>query len=260
MTLSLTNFPNQTIEQVIVHVLAVDRTQQNTAFSMSSLQNALPQEDNRFRQALQCTVCSGSRHRALECPHWPQCPICQSRSHTVEQCEYNMLNRTTTAPIRQIEPKNTYSRQDERQSYRNQDNERPRSPDRRRHDDDYCQDDDYRRDDDGYRNDNRRRLDDRRDRYHDDRVNNDYDRYDDDRDDRYDQRNSRNDRCNSHRGSHNNRRNNDNRRRDPPQNEPRSSNAPRTNPPTHCWESEAACAEEGSHNVLLLEEIYVWEM
>ena len=151
MTLTLTNFANQTIEQVIARVLALDRTQQSTTFSMSSLQSTLPQEDNRFRQALQCTVCSGSSHLALECPHRPQCLICQSRSHTIEQCEYNMLNRTTTAPVRQIEPRNTYSRQDERQSYWDQDNERPRSPERRR------QDDDYRRNDDRYRNDNRRR-------------------------------------------------------------------------------------------------------
>ena len=122
-TLALTNFANQTIEQVIAHVLALDRTQQSTRFSMSSLQSTLPQKDNRFRQAPQCTVCSGSYHLALECSHRPQCPICQSRSHTVEQCEYNMLNRTTTGPVRQIEPRNTYSRQDDRESYQNQDNE-----------------------------------------------------------------------------------------------------------------------------------------
>ena len=58
MILALTNFANQTIEQVIARVLALDRTQHNTTFSMSSLQNALPQEDNRFCQALQCMVCS----------------------------------------------------------------------------------------------------------------------------------------------------------------------------------------------------------
>ena len=110
-TLSLTDFSNQTIEQVIARVLAIDRTQHNTSFSMASLQNTLtPQEDHRFLQVLQCIACSGSGHLALECPHRPHCPICQSRSHTVEQCEYNMLNRTTTAPVRQIEPRNTYSR------------------------------------------------------------------------------------------------------------------------------------------------------
>ena len=99
-TLALTNFANQTIEQVIARVLALDRTQQSTAFSMSSLQSTLPQEDNYFRQALQCTVCSGSGLLALEFPHRPQCLISQSRYHTVEQCEYNMLNRTTTNPVR----------------------------------------------------------------------------------------------------------------------------------------------------------------
>ena len=88
-TLALTDFSNQTIEQVIACVLAIDRTEHSTTFSMSSLQSTLPpQEDHRFRQALQCTACSGLGHVALECPH------------TVEQCEYNMLNRTMTALVR----------------------------------------------------------------------------------------------------------------------------------------------------------------
>ena len=99
MTLALTNFANQTIEQVIARILALDRTQESTTFSMSSVQSTLPQEDNSFRQAVQCTACSGSGHLALECPHWPHFPICQSRSHTVEQCEYNMLNRTMTSLV-----------------------------------------------------------------------------------------------------------------------------------------------------------------
>ena len=48
-TLALTDFSQQTIEQVIARVLAIDRTQHNTAFSMGSLQNTLPpQEENRF--------------------------------------------------------------------------------------------------------------------------------------------------------------------------------------------------------------------
>ena len=192
-------------------VLALDRSQHGAAFCMTSLQNALPQEDNRFRQALQCTICSASGHLALECPHRPQCPICQSRSHTVEHCEYNMLNRTTAAPVRQIKPRNTYSRQDERNSYRYNDNDHQRSPDRRRRDDDY-------------------RRDDRRDHYRDNR-NDDYDRYDDDRDDRNDRRNSRNDRRNGNRNSRNNRKNNDNRRRDGHPNDQQNNNAPRTNPP-----------------------------
>ena len=112
-TLVLTDFSNQTIEQIIACILAIDQTQHSTTFSMSSLQSSLPpHEDHRFREALQCTAYSGSGHLALECPHRPHCPICQSRSHTVEQCEYNMLNHTTAAPVCQIEPRNTYSQQD----------------------------------------------------------------------------------------------------------------------------------------------------
>ena len=121
----LLHFSNQTIEEVIARILALDRSQHGATFSMTSLQNALPQEDNRFREALQCTICSGSGHLALECPHRPQFPICESRSHIVEQCEYNMLYCTTTAPVRQIEPRNTYSRQDERNTYQDNDNDRP---------------------------------------------------------------------------------------------------------------------------------------
>ena len=41
-TLALTNFANQTIEQVIARVLALDWTQHDASFSMTSLQNALP--------------------------------------------------------------------------------------------------------------------------------------------------------------------------------------------------------------------------
>ena len=88
MTLALPDFSQQTIEQVIARVLPINRTQHITAFSMGSLQNTLPpREDNRFRQALQCTTLSGSGHLAIECPHRPHCPIYHSRLHAVEQCE-----------------------------------------------------------------------------------------------------------------------------------------------------------------------------
>ena len=114
MTLTLTDFSNQIIKQVIARVLAIDRTQHSTTFFMGSLQSTLPpQEDHHFRQALQCRASSGSGHLAFEVPHCPHCPhfpICQSGSHTVEQCEYNVLNRTMTAPVRQIEHRNNYSR------------------------------------------------------------------------------------------------------------------------------------------------------
>ena len=41
-TLTLTDFSNQSIEKVIVRVLALDQTQHSTMFSMSSLQSTLP--------------------------------------------------------------------------------------------------------------------------------------------------------------------------------------------------------------------------
>ena len=49
-SLTLTDFSQQTIEQVIPRVLAIDQTKHNTAFSMGSLQSSLPpQEGNRFQ-------------------------------------------------------------------------------------------------------------------------------------------------------------------------------------------------------------------
>ena len=110
-TLALIDFSQQTIEQVVAHVLAIDRAQHKTSFSMGSPQNALPpQEETQLQQALQCMECSNSGHLAVEFPHRPHYPICHSPLHTVEQCEYNMLNRTATGPVRQIEPSSDRSR------------------------------------------------------------------------------------------------------------------------------------------------------
>ena len=95
------------------------------------------------------TACSGSGHLVMERPHRQHCTICHSRLHTVKQCEYNMLNRTTAAPICQIESRKSYLRKDERQSYRNRNNEHSQSSDRQR------RDNDYRRDDERYRANNR---------------------------------------------------------------------------------------------------------
>ena len=40
----------------------------------------------------------------MECPSRPHCPICHSRNHTIEQCEYNILNCNTATTVHQIEP------------------------------------------------------------------------------------------------------------------------------------------------------------
>ena len=44
-TLALTDFSQQTIEQVIARILAIDKTQHITAFSIGSLQNTLPPQN-----------------------------------------------------------------------------------------------------------------------------------------------------------------------------------------------------------------------
>ena len=94
-----------TVEQVVARVLALARTHNNSSFAMGTLQAALqPPEETQFRQAIQCTLCISPGHSALDCPSRPHCLIYHSENHTVEQCEYNMLNRNTATTVHQIEP------------------------------------------------------------------------------------------------------------------------------------------------------------
>ena len=52
-TLALTDFSQQTIEQVVARVLGLDRAHHNNFFTMGTLQNASPtHEETQFRQAL----------------------------------------------------------------------------------------------------------------------------------------------------------------------------------------------------------------
>ena len=82
----------------------MDKT--SSFLSMGMLHRALPkEEDLRFRQALQCTTCLNSGHSTVDCNLRSQCMICNSRAHTTDRCEYNLLNRQA-APVRHIEPRN----------------------------------------------------------------------------------------------------------------------------------------------------------
>ena len=90
-TLQIMDLSGQPIEEVIRRVLRLDSAQ---SMSMASLQEALPTtEETRFKQAIQCTTCLNPGHSALECTLRMHCPICHSRAHTLELCEYNLLNR-----------------------------------------------------------------------------------------------------------------------------------------------------------------------
>ena len=190
-TLQLMDLSGQPIEEVIRRVLRLDSAQ---SMSMSSLQEALPTtEETRFRQAIQCTTCLNPGHSALECTLRTHCPICHSRAHTLELCEYNLLNRNA-ASVRQIEPQatqtaNTTPRQAPSEPERPRPRERYRD-DNRDWEEDYDREDDYRRDEASRRDyDYRRRGDFRRDdefRRGDDyrrgntyRRNDNYRRYDD---------------------------------------------------------------------------------
>ena len=140
--LQLMDLSGQPTEEVIRRVLHLDSAQ---SMSMTSLQEALPTtEETRFRQAIQCTTCLNPGHSALECTLQMHCPIFHSRAHTLELCEYNLLNRNA-ATVRQIEPQatqtaNTTPRQAPRES------ERPRPRDRYRDDNRDWEEEDYHED------------------------------------------------------------------------------------------------------------------
>ena len=73
---------------------------------MTTLTNNLPTlEELRFRQA---------GHSTVECSLRTHCTICHSKAHSVEQCEYNLLNKST-ATVRQIQ-----SYQDNQERYNSQ--------------------------------------------------------------------------------------------------------------------------------------------
>ena len=157
---------------------------------MASLQEALPTtEETQFKQAVQCTTCLNPGHSALECTLRMHCPICHSRAHTLELCEYNLLN-CNTITVRPIEPQTTQTpATTTRPAPR--DSERPRPRDKHRnHNPDW--EDDYYRDEDNRRDYDYRRGDDYRRRNNNYRRYEDYDREDDYRQNDYrDRRQSR---------------------------------------------------------------------
>ena len=108
-TLKVFDFRNQTIEQVIDKAIEMGRPPVNVqSMDMSALQRTLPTiEELQFRQAVQCTTCLNTGHSAIECTLRTHCTICHSKLHSVEQCEYNLLNKTT-ASVRQIFTDNGY--------------------------------------------------------------------------------------------------------------------------------------------------------
>ena len=108
-TLKVFDFRNQNIEQVIDKAIAMGRQPINVrSMDMSALNRTLPtMEELQFRQAVQCTTCLNTGHSTIECSLRTHCTICHSKLHSVEQCEYNLLNKTTT-PVLQIFLENGY--------------------------------------------------------------------------------------------------------------------------------------------------------
>ena len=129
-TLNNNSVKGETTDMVIERALQLELDEEEERFSMSSLRQALPQDEERqFRQAIQCTICLNSGHSAVECNMRIHCPICHSKAHTVDQCEYNMLNRaapTVRSMDTQRPPRRTEQRRQE---------DRPRYMDRNPRDD-----------------------------------------------------------------------------------------------------------------------------
>ena len=70
---------------------------------MITLTNNLPSlEELRFLEAVQCTTCLSTGHSTVECSLRTHYTICHSKAHSVDQCEYNLLNKST-ATVRQIQ-------------------------------------------------------------------------------------------------------------------------------------------------------------
>ena len=92
-TLAVFNFKEQSLEQVIDKALLMEKTQ--TSNSMSMLSDLPTTEELRFRQAIQCTTCFNLWHYTIECTLRTRCPICHSKTHTIDHCEYNLLNKET---------------------------------------------------------------------------------------------------------------------------------------------------------------------
>ena len=128
-TLVVLDFKTSTIDQVIYRVLDMDRAQNGNHLSMRALQQALStKEDLRFRLGIQCTTCLNPGHSSLECTMRMHCALCHSKAHTIEWCQYNILNRQV-ALVTQIEPHE--ERQPEEDRFRRED---------RFHQDDYPRD------------------------------------------------------------------------------------------------------------------------
>ena len=103
-TLAVFDFKERSLEQVIDKALLMDKMQTCNNMSMMSLQKSLPTtKELRFQQAIQCTTCLNPGHSTVECTLRTHCPICHSKAHTIDQCEYNLLNKATTS-VRRIEP------------------------------------------------------------------------------------------------------------------------------------------------------------
>ena len=119
-TLAVFDFTDQTIDKVIDKALAMDRTHKSKpTINMTTLTNNLPSlEELQFRQAIQCMACLNTGHSTIECSLRTHCTICHSKAHSVDQCEYNLLNKST-ATVRQIQSYQDNSRSHDEDRYGN---------------------------------------------------------------------------------------------------------------------------------------------
>ena len=102
ITLAVVDLTGKPIEDVISRVLQLDSAQ---SMFMTALQRTLPtEEETHCHQAVQCTTCLNPGHSSLDCTMRTHCALCHSWAHTIEQCEYNLLNWQATL-VRHLEPR-----------------------------------------------------------------------------------------------------------------------------------------------------------
>ena len=91
--LAVVDLTGKPIEHVMSRVLRLDNAH---SMSMTTLQRVFRvEEETRVRQAVQCTTCLNPDHFSLDCTLRTRCPICHSKTHTIDHCEYNLLNKET---------------------------------------------------------------------------------------------------------------------------------------------------------------------
>ena len=102
---ALLDFSIVPLTEVVNRALKLDDQNIGTGLALfqgltgSSSQTTL--EETQFRKAIQCTLHLQFGHSNVECTQ--QSALCQSKAHSIANCEYNLLARWNGPPVQAIE-------------------------------------------------------------------------------------------------------------------------------------------------------------